>query len=98
MFRAKVYKRASEVVLAASDEGLVGKTFREGRLRLIVTADFYGTESVDRDFLLGQLQACTIANLVGAGVVALALENGFIEAGNIIYIEGVPHAQIAVLR
>ncbi|MBI4392336.1 MAG: DUF424 family protein [Euryarchaeota archaeon] len=98
MFRAKVYKQGNEVLVAASDDDIVGKVFREGRLHIKVSAEFYGTETVEADFLLGQLQACTIANLVGRRVVGLALEYGFIDAANVIYIDGVPHAQMAVMR
>jgi hypothetical protein len=98
MFRAKVYKQGSEVLVAASDDDIVGKVFREGRLQINVSPEFYGTETVEADFLIGQLQACTIANLVGERVVGLALEYGLIDSANVIYIDGVPHAQMAVMR
>lgn len=97
MIACKVYRRGREVVVAACDEELVGREFREGKLKLVVSEAFYGRETVDADALLQQLRACTIANLVGERVVGLAVEHGYVSDRNILWIKGVPHAQMATL-
>lgn len=97
MIRCKVYRKGREVLVAACDQDLVGKELREGKLRLWVSEAFYGTEVVNAAALLQQLRGCTIANLVGHRVVGLAVEQGFVAAGNVLYVEGVPHAQLATL-
>ena len=97
MFKFRVYRSGREVVLAACDEELVGREFREGKLRLKVEAAFYGTERIEPQQLVTQLRACTIANLVGERVVSLAVEHGYVAEQHVLWIGGVPHAQMATL-
>lgn len=97
MFKFRVYRSGREVVLAACDEELVGREFRDGKLRLQVSEAFYGTERIAPSDLLVQLRACTIANLVGERVVGLAVERGYVSERNVLWIGGVPHAQMATL-
>jgi uncharacterized protein len=95
MFKFRVYRHGREVLLAACDEELVGREFRDGKLRLKVTEAFYGTERIEPKDLLMQMRACTIANLVGERVITLAVEQGYIADSNVLWIAGVPHAQMA---
>ena len=97
MFKFRVYRSGRETVLAACDEELVGREFREGKLRLRVEEGFYGTQTIQPAELAAQLRACTIANLVGERVVGLAVEQGLIAEQHVIWIGGVPHAQLATL-
>lgn len=97
MIRCKVYRRGREVVVAACDTELVGRDLREGKLRLRVTEAFYGSDVVTPSVLMQHLRMCTIANLVGERVVGLALEHGYVARANVLWIAGVPHAQMATL-
>jgi len=90
----KIYNHGGEILLAACDEGLLGKTFEEGDLQLQVHTSFYDGNRVDEKGLLNQLGISTIANLVGDQVVKCALKAGLISKENIIRIQGIPHAQI----
>lgn len=98
-FRLRVYRQGRETLVAAADPELVGKTFRDGKLKLEVKEGFYGgvDSEADERQVLQELRACTIANLVGERVVFLAVRHGFVEPENILLIGGVMHAQIAVL-
>ncbi len=87
-----------ETLLAAADSALLGRELREGILHLRVIKEFYGDVSVSRETFVNSLKMCTIANLVGERVVKIAMMEGFVDEENIIYIEGVPHAQFAVLH
>ena len=95
MFVFKVYASRGETLLAACDSDLVGKEIRDGDLRLQVLPGFYGTESAPREQIVAQLRRCTVANLVGEGVVGLAIELGYVEPSRVLWIGGVPHAQVA---
>lgn len=97
VMRAKVYKQGRETLVAAADAAVVGRHLKEGQLALLVHEGFYGTETVDEQTLVAQLRACTIANLVGDRVVSIAVKHGFVDADTVLVIEGVPHAQMAVL-
>lgn len=93
-FRMRVHRQGREVLVAVSDAGLVGKEFKEGKMRLLVLEDFYGAEGADAKDVLLQLSGCTIANLVGVDIVTLAIQHGFVHPDNVLDIQGVPHAQM----
>jgi hypothetical protein len=97
MFKFRVYRSGREVLLAACDQELLGRELRDGKLRLKVSEGFYGTEVIAAPQLLAQLRACTIANLVGERAVGLAVEQGYVASEHVLWIEGVPHAQMATL-
>ncbi len=86
-----------EVMLAAADEEVVGKTLREKNLHLTVDRRFYGEARVSDETFVSSLRICTIANLVGKRVIELAIREGFVDPDNVITIQGVPHAQYARL-
>ncbi len=85
--------------MAVSDSGLVGREFKEGKMRLKVTEAFYGSEEAQADApeVLRQLSVCTIANLVGIEIVTLAIQHGFVNPDSVLDIEGVPHAQLCTV-
>ncbi|WP_457752779.1 DUF424 domain-containing protein [Thermococcus sp.] len=91
----KVYRVQGEVLLAACDEELMGKTFREGELKLEIKERFYKGELRDVEALEKLLEEATIANLVGERCVGKAIELGYIDKDRVLYIQGVPHAQMA---
>ncbi|WP_048149772.1 DUF424 domain-containing protein [Palaeococcus ferrophilus] len=95
MIYVKVYRVQGEVLVAACDEELLGKTFREGELKLEVKERFYGGEKVDEDALGPLLGEATIANLTGERCVKKAVELGYIDPERVLRIDGVPHAQLA---
>jgi hypothetical protein len=90
----KVYHIDRETMVAVCDESCLGKEFSEGDVYLKVTKEFYGNVPADYGEVVSALAEATIANLVGKQSVACAVENGFINSSDIIYIEGVPHAQM----
>ncbi|HEY3422952.1 MAG TPA: DUF424 family protein [Methanocellaceae archaeon] len=90
----KVYNIDREVLVAVADEDCVGKKFTDEQVSLDVSKDFYGTRHADHDEIVSALQEATIANIVGKESVALAVENGFINFEDVIFVEDVPHAQM----
>ncbi|MBI4362146.1 MAG: DUF424 family protein [Euryarchaeota archaeon] len=93
----KTYREGRDTLVAACDRELVGREFREGPLKLEVSEGFYKGEPVTCRELAEALRGATIANLVGEKTVQCAIAQGFIDAGGIIRIQGVPHAQLFVL-
>jgi hypothetical protein len=90
----RIHRQGREVLVAVSDAELVGREFREGKLRLSVHEAFYGTDGADATDVLRELAACTIANLVGVGIVTLAIQHGYVHPDNVLDVDGVPHAQM----
>jgi hypothetical protein len=97
MIYIKVYRVHGEVLLAACDEELIGKTFREGELKLEVRERFYKGELVEEGKLEELLKEATIANLTGERCVSKAIELGYVNPERVLRIQGIPHAQMAKL-
>lgn len=86
-----------ELLVAACDEDLIGKTFREGNLKLEVKESFYGGRLVPIEDALKAIERATIVNLVGNTIISKAIEAGLIHPDGVIKIQGVAHAQKVLL-
>ena len=93
-FYAKVYRLEGEMMVAACDRTLRGKTFEDGRLVLDVKKEFYGDEIFGREGISPLLKEATIANLVGEEIIAHAVKLGIVEMDHVLWVDGVPHAQM----
>ncbi len=96
----RMYDQGEDVLLAACDKDLVGKTLEEGDLSLEVKREFYDQDTIRIDkedgekTLQRKFERCTIANLVGENVINAAVEAGIGNEDDLLIIEGVPHLQI----
>jgi len=90
----RTFSTEKGTLVACCDEELMGKTFREGRLRLSLETGFYG----DTVFGLGEalvlLDKADILNLVGKNVIDAAIEKGIVHPEAVIVISGIPHVQV----
>lgn len=100
MFWGKVIGVKQDLILAICDEELIDKTIKAKELdmKIKVTKYFYGEKIIeDEATAVRMMGRCTIANLIGKQIVALAEKHGFITKENIISIGGIPHAQFVKL-
>lgn len=93
----KVLKDAKYTLVAVCDSGLLGQTFREGKLRLEVKTDFYRGIPSTIPEALRVVDVADIANLVGKGIVEAAVREGLVSSSAVLSIGGVPHVQIVRL-
>ncbi len=98
MFRFRLYRFETDVLLAATDAELIGRSLSRGEVEIHITEQFYGTEEADQGELRELLGRCTVANLMGERCVTLASELGFVESENVVELEDVPHAQVARMK
>lgn len=91
----KVHQKGFEVLVAACDSDIVGKTFSGNGLSIHVSESFYKGEKADEELLVSRLGIATVANLVGRRTVEIAVRRGFIDPECVLDIGGVPHAQMA---
>lgn len=90
----KIYDIEGQVIVAVCDKNIIGKKFREGELVLKLDECFYkGDEACEEDVKVA-LSSATIANIAGEKAIACAVDCGCINPDNIIFIEGIPHAQM----
>lgn len=94
VFYINIFATEQGVVVAACDADILGKTFREGKIKIHVSEDFYKGKISSKDELLTALASCITANLIGKTVVTHAIDAGYIDADSVIMIQGVPHAQL----
>jgi hypothetical protein len=92
-----IKKMGRNVLLAACDVEIIGRTLREGKVVFCVKEDFYKGARVSIEEALCMIENCTIINLIGKNVVKKAIERGYVHPEAILNIEGVPHAQIVRL-
>ncbi len=91
---AHVYKTEKGMMVACCDEDCIGKTFREGRLKLDPSTKFYGSSVMVLTEALVLLDTADILNLVGKKVIGAAIDRGLVHPDAVITIAGVPHVQV----
>ncbi len=96
MFAIRIHTNGVDRVLAVCDADLLGKTFREGKKRLVVSETFYNGEIVDLEVVVERMKSAGVLNLVGNESVSLAINEGYVEMSNVITIDGIPHAQAVI--
>jgi len=95
MMVMRLHRSGKDLLLAAADKDLLGREFREGKLRLQVHRSFYEGEEGGEELLANRLGMCSVANLVGEEAVSIAVRLGHIDPEAVIRVDGVPHAQMA---
>lgn len=100
MFWGKVFGAKHDIVIAICDKELIDKRIRDKKRKLDVkvTKHFYGERMIeDEETAVRMMGRCSIGNLIGKRITALAEKHGFITKENIISIGGIPHAQFVKL-
>jgi hypothetical protein len=90
----KVYRQGKEVLIAVCDCEILGKRFKEGKLQLEISTDFYGRELASAAEVEEALAEATMANFAGGRAVEHAIRLGYVEKENVLCIEGVFCAQM----
>jgi hypothetical protein len=85
------------LLVAVCDEGLLGETFDDGTVSLTVTEEFYGGDAAADDAVVAALARADVANIVGRDAVALAVEEGFVDADSVLDVGETRHAQLVRL-
>ena len=81
-------------MVACCDQDVMGKTFREGRLKLSLETKFYGNSLLDLAEALVVLETADVLNLVGLEIINAAIAKGLVHPDAVISIGGVPHVQV----
>ncbi|MDM7935434.1 MAG: DUF424 family protein [Methanothrix sp.] len=90
----RTYREGGEVLVAVCDCDILGRRFVDGVLHIDVKADFFGEDPASEEEVEAALSRATIANLVGSRTVEHAIRLGYIERENVLFIDGIPCAQM----
>lgn len=93
----KIHKSCNNFVVAVCDEELIGKSFHKGKLCLNITERFYKGDEKSCEEIKEILKDAPNVNFVGEESIKLGISLGLIKKESIIKIQGVPHAQSALL-
>ena len=93
----RIIRGTKYVLVAACDNDLLGKCFREGKMKLEVSRDFYGTKLSSLEKTVQIVRDADVANLVGRKVVEAAVRRGLVDREAVILIAGIPHVQVMKL-
>lgn len=93
----RIHTHGDERIVAACDEDIIGMTFRGDGTRITVHEAFYRGESMDEEAFVERLRMATIINLVGDGVIGIAIREGLVSPESVMEIGGVRHAQAVLL-
>ena len=94
MIVAKMHRRDGEALLAACDHDLVGKTLKDGKIKVTISESFYGRETIEHDDLAIIMKQATSINIFGKEMIKAALKEGLVDEDSIMDVAGIPHAQI----
>ncbi len=92
----KIHETKEGKIVAACDKELVGRILEDGKIYLDLDTcrSFYVGKLSTREELKKALENFVSANLVGKNTVAVALEGGFAQESDVIYINTTPHVQL----
>ncbi len=90
----KSYNTEKGTMVACCDEDLMGKTFREGKLKLSLDSGFYGNSLLALGEALILMDGAEILNLVGRNIIDAAIDKGIVHPEAVILVAGVPHVQV----
>lgn len=90
----KVAKQGKNVLVAACDAELLGKTLKFGKVDFPVRREFYEGQFLSPEEALQAILNGTAANLLGEKIVGHVLKAGLIQPEAVIYMSGIPHAMI----
>lgn len=90
----KKYDTWGKIIVAVCDKEIIGKKFQEGELTLMLETSFYKGAEASENEIKEALSCATIANIAGEKAIACAVECECVDPDTVIFIDGIPHAQM----
>ncbi len=92
-FYSRSINYEGSLMINICDADLIDSIIREGDLEIVISKDYFN-ECIDEHDAIRLLHRCSIANLVGRGIVGKALELRLASPYSVRYIAGVPFLMI----
>ena len=90
----KKYCIGKDILVAVCDKDLIGKTLRDGKIKLEVKKEFYGDRLTTLEEAAKALSEANTGNIVGKKSVKIAIERNLVDSSAVIHIAGIPHVNI----
>ena len=88
----KIHVRNEIETVAACDEELLNKVFKEGNLRIEISNQFFGGNLIQLEEAVDILKHAAYFNIVGKNIIDKAIDNKILPKEGISSINGVPMA------
>lgn len=93
-YASRFTKYQDTVMISICDLELVGKILKDGELVVNLSKEFFQEYIIEEEQALDLLKSCSIANLVGTRIVALAINLRLANKYSIKHISGIPFLMI----
>ena len=97
-FSYRIFRSGSAVMLAIADSAIVGNKYSEGEIEIEVKRDFYSEKTCTEGNVAKLVRSATIVNAVGKDIIAILIKKKAVDKDSVLYIDGMPHAQIITLK
>lgn len=98
MILVKIHRNPNgQKIIALCDKELLNKKFEEGNQQLDLTTDFYNGEEKSEEEIKQLIKDVYIINLIGKESLQF-VENLKLHPEQIITVQGIPHAEIVLVR
>ncbi len=84
------------VLVVVTDEDIIGRRFAEKRWQLDLTKEFYKGVKRSRGDVKRLMEKAQHLHLTGKESVALGIELEFVEPERVLYVRGIPHAEVVM--
>lgn len=84
------------LLLIVTDREILGKKFEEGKRQLNLSTVFYQGKEMSSAEVKKLFPQAQHLHLTGKQAVALALEEDLIVSKNILWVQGIPHAEVVM--
>jgi uncharacterized protein len=94
IYAARTTKYSDSLMISVCDLDLVGKTLNQGEAVISLSREYFQEEVIEKEQAADLLNKCSIANLVGEKIVAMAISMGLAKEVSIKRICGIPFLMI----
>ena len=84
------------LLLVVTDKEIIGKYFEEGKLQLDLTKKFYQGQEKSKQEIVDLIEKTKTFHFTGEKSVALGLETGLIDKEKVLFVSGIPHAEVVI--
>jgi hypothetical protein len=94
IYAARTTRYSDSLMISICDADLVGKTLTQGEMVISLSRDYFQEEVIEKEEAADLLNKCSIANLVGEKIVAMAISMGLAKEASVKRICGIPFLMI----
>lgn len=93
---ASIKKGPEGLLIIVTDKDILGKIFKEGKVQLDLTKEFYQGTMMNEEKIKESFQKARHLHLTGKEAVALGIKLNLVDTNKILYVKKIPHAEVVI--